>query len=200
MPKSKEQFEQIRNERIKNILKSATTLFALKGYDAVNLDEVTKVAKCSHGLLYHYFKGKEELYQAVLEQVVYPECKKMISGVKWDQKAKYIVHDLLDSVLNVIKSNNDEQIRTLYLLLNIHLQKNLPIVKKNEKGRTMILASLEEIVARGIKEGDFKEFDPFELTISVLSLLKGLSFTRIHIGYKRFTCPHIEIIMGLLLK
>lgn len=200
MPKSKEQFEQIRNERIKDILKSATTLFALKGYDAVNLDEVTKVAKCSHGLLYHYFKGKEELYQAVLEQIVYPECKKMISSVKWDQKAKYVVHDLLDSVLNVIKSNNDEQIRTLYLLLNIHLQKNLPIVKKNEKGRTMILASLEEIVSRGIKEGDFKEFDPFELTISVLSLLKGLSFTRIHIGYKRFTCPHIEIIMGLLLK
>ena len=59
MPKTKEQFEQIRNERINTILESALTLFAYKGYDAVNLDEVTKEANCSHGLLYHYFKGKE---------------------------------------------------------------------------------------------------------------------------------------------
>ena len=41
MPKSKEQFEQIRNERINQILNSALYLFVMKGYEATNLDEVT---------------------------------------------------------------------------------------------------------------------------------------------------------------
>lgn len=200
MPKTKEQFEQIRNERIGVILKSATTLFALKGYDAVNLDEVTKVANCSHGLLYHYFNGKEELYEAVLEQIVYPEALNFFEGIVWDQKAKFVVHDILNAVLKVIKSTNDEKVRILYLLLNTHFQKNLAAVKKDEQGRTKIFSFFEELIEKGIKEGDFKPFDPVETTISVLSLFKGLAFNRIHIGYKRFICPHSEIIMGMLLK
>ena len=98
MPKSKEQFEQIRNERIKIILNSAATLFALKGYEGVSLDEVTKEAKCSHGLLYHYFSKKEQLYKAVLEQVVYPDVQALISDINWDQKAKDVMSSLLDKV------------------------------------------------------------------------------------------------------
>lgn len=200
MPKSKEQFEQIRNERIKVILKSASTLFALKGYDAVSLDEVTKVAKCSHGLLYHYFANKEELYQAVLEQVVYPECQMMFTGINWEQKAKDVMSSLLDKVLSVLSSPNDEKVRNLYLLLNIHLQKSLPVVKKNEKGHTKIFAYIEELIDRGKKENDFKDYNTIELTISILSLIKGIAFNRIHIGSKRFIAPHNEIIMGMLLK
>ena len=200
MPKSKEQFEQIRNERIKVILKSASTLFALKGYDAVSLDEVTKVAKCSHGLLYHYFANKEELYQAVLEQVVYPECQLIFTDIDWSLKAKDVMSSLLYKVLRVLSSPNDEKVRNLYLLLNIHLQKSLPVVKKNEKGHTKIFAYIEELIDRGKKENDFKNYDTIELTISILSLIKGIAFNRIHIGSERFIAPHNEIIMGMLLK
>ena len=150
MPKSKEQFEQIRNERIKIILNSAATLFALKGYEGVSLDEVTKEAKCSHGLLYHYFSNKEELYKAVLEQVVYPDVQALLSDINWNQKAKDVMSSLLDKVLK--------------------------------------------------KENDFKDYDTIELTISILSLIKGIAFNRIHIGSKRFIAPHKEIIMGMLLK
>lgn len=200
MPKSKEQFEQIRNERIKIILNSAATLFALKGYEGVSLDEVTKEAKCSHGLLYHYFSNKEELYKAVLEQVVYPDVQMLISDINWDQKAKDVMSSLLDKVLEVISSPSDEKVRNLYLLMNIHLQKSLTVVKKNEKGHTPIFAYMEELIDRGKKENDFKDYDTIELTISILSLIKGIAFNRVHIGSKRFIAPHKEIIMGMLLK
>ncbi len=200
MPKSKEQFEQIRKEREKTILKSALNLFVMKGYDAVNLDEVTKDANCSHGLLYHYFKDKEALYQGVIEQIVYPSCKEMISNVNFDQKAKFVIHDLLDTVLKVLKSPNEEKIKELYLLLNIHLQKSLKVVKKNEEGHTFIFSTMENLIQRGKDEGDFNDFTTIELTISVLSLIKGIAFNRIHIGYKKFVCPHSEVIMEMLLK
>lgn len=198
MPKTKEQFEQIRNERIKKILDSALYLFVMKGYDAVNLDEVTKLANCSHGLLYHYFKGKDELYIEVINQIVYPYINEMIQGISLDQKAKFVIHDILDAVLKRVKAVDEKNAWNIYLFLNIHLQKNLFLKNKNE--RTLMFSKTLELVERGQKEGDFNSHDPEELVISVLSLVKGLSYTRIHIGYKRFKCPSSDIVMRMLYK
>ena len=58
MPRTLEQNEQIRLERINIIMTSAMYLFATKGYDSTTLDEIAKDSGCSHGLLYHYFKNK----------------------------------------------------------------------------------------------------------------------------------------------
>ena len=57
-----------------------------------------------------------------------------------------------------------------------------------------------ELVERGQKEGDFNDHPSAELAISILSLIKGLSYTRIHIGYKRFLCPNSDIVMRMLYK
>ena len=197
MPKTKEQFEQIRNERINAILKSALTLFAYKGYDAVNLDEVTRDANCSHGLLYHYFKGKDELYLAVINDIVIPYMNNLVQEIDFNQKAKFVVHDVLEAVLKKIKSVDDKNSWIIYLYLNIHLQKNL-FVKGNE--RMPMFNQLLELIKRGQDEGDFNSHLPEELAISILSTIKGLAYTRIHIGYKRNRCPNSDIIMRMLYK
>lgn len=198
MPKTKEQFEQIRLDRINKILESALYLFAMKGYDAVNLDEVTKDSGCSHGLLYHYFKGKEELYIAVVNQIVFPYIKQITQGISFDQKAKFVTHDLLEAVLKKIKAVDDRNALIIYLFLNIHFQKNLFVKGKDE--RTPMFNQTLELIKKGQQEGDFNNHPPEELAISVFSLIKGLSYTRIHIGYKRFRCPNSDIIMRMLYK
>lgn len=197
MPKTKEQFEQIRNERINQILQSALYLFVMKGYDAVNLDEVTKEANCSHGLLYHYFKGKDELYLATINNIVAPYITNMVKEVDFNQKAKFVIHDVLAAALKKIKSVDDKNSWIIYLYLNIHLQKNL-FVKGNE--RTASFNQFIDLIKRGQEEGDFNSHIPEELAISMLSTVKGLAYTRIHIGYKRFRCPNSDIIMRMLYK
>lgn len=200
MPKTKEQFEQIRNDRINSILFVATDLFATKGFDGVNLDEVTKKAKCSHGLLYHYYKGKEELYQAVLEKIIYPDMEQFFKNINQNQKAKYVVQDLVDQILKLLKSNNEQKIKELYLFSNIHLKKNLKFIYKNEEGHTVIFSTIQKLIDRGKEEGDFNSYPTVELAISLLSLIKGIAFNRLNIGYKRFVCPRSEIVMKMLLK
>ena len=197
MPKTKEQFEQIRNERINQILQSALYHFVMKGYDAINLDEVTKDANCSHGLLYHYFKGKDELYLATINNIVVPYMANMIKEIDFNQKAKFVLHDVLVAALKKIKSVDDKNSWIIYLYLNIHLQKNL-FVKGNEK--TQSFNELLSLIKRGQEEGDFNSHIPEELAISLLSTIKGLAYTRIHIGYKRFRCPNSDIIMRMLYK
>lgn len=136
----------------------------------------------------------------MLEKIVYPKTKEFVSEVDFNQKAKFVISDLLDVTTDILKSNNDENVQIMYLLLNTHLQKSLNAVKKNEKGHTYFYSTIEDLVERGKKEGDFKDYNTIELTISILSLVKGLAFNRMHIGHKRFICPHSEILMGILLK
>ncbi len=200
MPKTKEQFEQIRNERIADILKASLPLFAIKGYEGVNLDEVTKKANCSHGLLYHYFKDKEELYEAVLNNIVFPYGREVYNQIDLNQKAKYVFQDLLEAFIKDLKSPNDEKAMIIYILLNIHLQKNLRFIKKDEGGHTMIYSYVSHFIEQGQQEGDFNDISSLELTICIISILKGVTFNRLHVGSKKFVCPKSSTIMKILLK
>jgi AcrR family transcriptional regulator len=66
-PRTSKQFEKIREESKGNILNVALKLFSSKGYFNTSVRQIAKEAKVSDGLLYNYFKSKEELALAVLQ-------------------------------------------------------------------------------------------------------------------------------------
>ena len=68
MPRRPEQFDQLKDERKASILKHALPLFALKPQKDITIDLISQSAKCSHGLVYHYFKSmKFQLHHFVLQ-------------------------------------------------------------------------------------------------------------------------------------
>lgn len=50
------------------ILKKTFSLLLTKGYDAVSISDIQKETGLSRGLLYHYFKNKEDLFIQVTEK------------------------------------------------------------------------------------------------------------------------------------
>ena len=52
------------------ILRAAEVLFAQKGFDAVSMSAIAKLANTSKPNIYHHFKNKNELYLAVLKAAV----------------------------------------------------------------------------------------------------------------------------------
>ena len=50
------------------ILAAAQAEFARRGYDGARVDAIVARARISKNLLYHYFRGKEELYIRILER------------------------------------------------------------------------------------------------------------------------------------
>lgn len=56
-----------------SILKAAGELFASKGYNAITMREIAKVAGCSHTAIYMYFKDKE----ALLHHLVMPSLEEL---------------------------------------------------------------------------------------------------------------------------
>jgi AcrR family transcriptional regulator len=53
----------------RHILAVATRLFAERGYEATSIEAVLKACGISRGALYHHFGSKQELFQAVFEQI-----------------------------------------------------------------------------------------------------------------------------------
>lgn len=60
-PRSPEQFAEIREERRLQILDAALHVFAEDSYHGSSIAAVAKRAKVSKGLIYNYFKSKEEI-------------------------------------------------------------------------------------------------------------------------------------------
>jgi AcrR family transcriptional regulator len=60
-PKSKEEFQEIREARREDIEQAALKCFASNGYHATTISHIAKEAGISKGLMYNYFTSKDEL-------------------------------------------------------------------------------------------------------------------------------------------
>ena len=65
-PRTPEDNEKIRNERKQSIIQAAFKLFALRGYHRTSISEIAQEAGISKGLMYTYFKNKEDLLKTVV--------------------------------------------------------------------------------------------------------------------------------------
>lgn len=65
-------YQRRKEERPQEITDAALAAFAKNGYAATKVDEVARRAGVSKGLLYLYFKTKEELFKSVVRSFVVP--------------------------------------------------------------------------------------------------------------------------------
>jgi AcrR family transcriptional regulator len=68
MPRTSADNERIRRATQEHILSTALNLFCKMGYYASSIGDIAAQATISKGLLYHYFKSKEEVLAALVDQ------------------------------------------------------------------------------------------------------------------------------------
>ena len=104
MPRTKEQFQKMRDARKERILLESAKAFAIEGYDSVTVDKIVEKAKCSHGLFYHYFKNKEDIYKALLARLTLDKFDKYQESLNCLEPIDALRKSLtLDKIENVIK-------------------------------------------------------------------------------------------------
>jgi AcrR family transcriptional regulator len=62
------------------LLTAARALFAQRGYGAVGTEEIVRAAGVTRGALYHQFRDKEQLFEAVFEQVEAETTQRVAEG------------------------------------------------------------------------------------------------------------------------
>lgn len=101
MPRTPEQFEQIREERRDSIIQTALQLFAEQGYDNTSIAQIAKEADISKGLIYNYFDSKEHLLKEVINEGYnyFPMVTKPLEeGVSPDEAFLQTLNGLRDSL------------------------------------------------------------------------------------------------------
>ena len=198
MPRSKEQFKQITDQRRQSIYDAAVKLFAIKGYDSVSVDDITKASKCSHGLFYHYFNSKADLFTIVMNNIrqIWRD-----NTLKFDtyRDPIVIVKDASDFYLSFL-NGDDYHAYILYLFLTFHLQKNLPEIPKTDiPPQERKYNSIPEVIEAGQKDGTFQEGDATELVRAYFACLQGLAYNRIFLGKKFKNISH-DTLLNFFLK
>lgn len=69
-PRTDKQFEEIRESKRSQIIEAAIECFAKRGYHAVSISELAEYAGISKGLMYNYFKSKDELLKNIFTEIL----------------------------------------------------------------------------------------------------------------------------------
>lgn len=69
------------------LLDVALRLFAERGFDATTIADISTAAGTAHGLVYHYFRSKDELLLAVLDRNSFLPALRTLLAVAPDQPA-----------------------------------------------------------------------------------------------------------------
>ena len=142
-------------DRRRQILAAAVKVFAEKGFHASRVSDIAEEAGIAYGLVYHYFKSKEEL----LETIFRTTWTEMLARVREVESAGVPATEAVRQVTALLLRTwrrDPDLVRVLVreVTRNQHVQQELEEI-------TAAMEALEGIVRRGQESGEFRdELDP----------------------------------------
>ena len=154
----------------KMLIEVARQLFAKNGKKNVTMNDIAEVSKKGRRTLYTYFKNKEEIYKAVIDQELDTILERLtvVSGQKLEPDAKLTAHILthLDAVKDVVNRNGSLRADFFHDIYEVE--------RKRRKIDVSEIALIRAIIVDGIKKGVFKRMDPDLSSTIIFYAIKGL--------------------------
>ena len=117
MPRTREQFSEMKDERKASILKAALPLFSLG--EKVSIDAICEKAKCSHGIIYHYYRNTNQILDVLLKQPLYTELKNALFNQSEGSSYDRIEHSI--AILLDVSAKKIEHVAYLNMLIKSRL-------------------------------------------------------------------------------
>ena len=163
-PRSSKQFEQIRQEKKKQISDAALELFAENGFHGTSISQIAKKARISKGLIYNYFESKNE----ILEEITRWAFDDVYSKFDFDSDGVLTKEEFTRFIRETLKSTIDNrQFWKLYFALVFQPEILESYTEKyKDKGVNIVKMLREFIVSQG-------STSPDKDLIAISCLLKG---------------------------
>jgi AcrR family transcriptional regulator len=130
MPRTPEENERIRQASKEKIRTAAMELFMKQGYYATSISDIAKQAGISKGLLYNYYKGKEELLSEMVEARIREVVEVMEEGVALEtpsEQLKYIANGAIDNI------HKNPEVHRFYLHLQTQPEADEELIKYSHR-------------------------------------------------------------------
>ena len=118
-PRTKEQFEEIRELSTTKILDAALELFAEEGYDRTSINKIAQKAGVSKGLIYNYYDSKEELLKALLASMMEDFDASIITNKLENGQPLDALRAVVDFIFDFIEKHPKKMMLTTKLSLQV---------------------------------------------------------------------------------
>ncbi len=173
------------DERREEIIKAARELFQTNDYDKTTMQELMVKLNIAKGTIYHYFSSKQDILEAVVENIVDEELKQ-----KEELLRSTPVLDLTAlEKLKILITENNVADKNEKILDTLHHPENLEMHTKQLGRYINKLAPLwASIFSQGCREGIFRTDHPLECAEFILA---GVQFLT-DIGFYRWDDSELE--------
>ena len=161
-------------ERRNQLIDTALTLFAEKGFERTTIKDLSEAAGVAQGLIYHYFESKEELlFAAVDKHGFLPEMRRILSA-SYERPADEVLLQIASSFYALLEEKKD-LVRVFFRESQIN-----PEVGKRLSGiiREGVELLTRYLTAR-IAVGELRPHDPEVVARSLLCTVQMLHMTRV---------------------
>jgi AcrR family transcriptional regulator len=142
-------------DKRQQLLGAAVRVFARKGFHASRVGDIAEEAGVAHGLLYHYFKSKDQVLEAVFHENWSILIARIESVEETDEPAADQIRHIAAIVLRTWLHLPD--------VVRVVIQEfgRSPELGERIGELTLPIDALRRVIARGIEQGEFrKDVDP----------------------------------------
>ena len=199
MPRNEEQNQELRDIRKEQILQAALVVFARRGMVATKISDIAKEAGLSHGLVYHYFTSKEEIFSILVKRAA--DSSVAVIHRANEQLGTPIekLHWMTEQILNSLADGE----HTLLFLLMIQVSTSDAIpdevqeILSGEEAVSPVVCTLPLIIA-GQEAGEIISADPITLAVTFYAFVQGLAINKIQ--WPDCPIPDAKLIMKIFVK
>jgi AcrR family transcriptional regulator len=157
--------------RRNKILESAIQVFTRKGFASARMDDLAAESGLSKGLLYWYFKSKEEVIIAIADFLFGAEFRRMEKLSAEGGSARACLEEFLDLFIADLRGilKVAPVIYEFYALAF----RNTAVRKAMQRYLHRFLAFIEPVIRQGMESGEFASGDVREKAIAVGAALEG---------------------------
>jgi TetR/AcrR family transcriptional regulator len=153
------------------ILQAAVREFSREGVAGARTDAIARAARVNKALLYYYFKDKEALYGAVLDQVFGGLTIAVQEALSRDLPPKEKILAYAGAHFDYIASHPLYPRIVQGEMMNAGRGKATHVERIVQQYFRPLLGRLAEVLRRGIASGEFRAVDPLQFVPSMISVI-----------------------------
>lgn len=200
-PRSAEANQQILDKRREQILSAAARVFAARGFAATKISDIAKAAGMSHGLIYHYFKTKDEVFTELFRiATVHRGLSEYI--IKQEISPLEKIKKIIEMTLSF--GFEGDNFYFWHIANQAYTSESVPeeVKKLIKQNRAQMSGVFIPLIIEGQKLGQIIQDDPLKLDTTLRAALNGLSMQMMRAKYSPeypFAMPDAEILLRLIM-
>lgn len=160
-------------ERKAQILRAARVIFIERGYLSARVEDIAARAGLSKGAVYFYFVSKREVFDALVDEELAITASFLADADKDERPAVIKMVDLGRKYLDYFAGLKTPP--RFFLLMSELAIRDEDLRKRVTAVHEQFIEATERVIAQGIAEGAFRDYDPRAVALFLKAFIDGLA-------------------------